>query len=364
MSALICGGGAESGVVYAAVGSIRTVAKNGPPGEPTDAGFNIPYAVAVDAGGNVFVADLLYQRIRKIDITGRVTSFAGTGIADFAGDGGPANQARLSAPVGMIFDGRGNLFIADQYNQRIRKVDTQGIITTMAGNGTVGFGGDGGLATEASLNNPLGVAVDSSGNLFIADSNNYRVRKVDAQGIITTVAGSGKAGFSGDGGLALSASLLSPTDVAVDLKGNLYIADEYNNRIREVDTNGVMSTVAGNGAAAFAGDGGAATAASLHNPFGICVDGAANLFIADASNDRVRKVDSQGIITTVAGNGTGDTTADGTPAIEADVSYPTGVALDGLGTLFIVDVGHKSILRVEGIAALPAAPHPREIIGR
>ena len=361
---LMCASVAHMGVAYAGVGDIRTVAQNGRPGDPTDAGFKIPYSVAVDAAGNIFVADLIYQRIRKIDIAGRVTSFAGTGIADFAGDGGPANQARLSSPNGMVFDGSGNLFIADKYNQRIRKVDTQGIITTVAGNGTMGFGGDGGLATEASLYNPLGMAVDSSGNLFIADSNNYRVRKVDPQGIITTVAGSGKGGFSGDGGPAISANLLSPTGVAVDFAGNLYIADEYNYRIRKVDTRGVMSTVAGNGTAAFAGDGGPAIAASLNNPFGICVDGAANLFIADASNDRVRKVDAQGIITTVAGNGTGDSMVDGTPATKAGVAYPTGVALDGLGNLFIADLGHLSIRRVEGVAALPTVPHLKKATDR
>ena len=196
----------------------------------------------------------------------------------------------MNGTVGVAVDGAGNLFIADYYNQRIRKVDTSGIITTVAGNGSSGFSGDGGAATNASLDGPYGVAVDSAGDLFIADAGDSRIRKVDASGIITTVAGNGSAGFSGDGGAATNASLNGPYGVAVDGAGNLFIADTSDYRIRKVDTSGIIRTVAGNGISGSAGDGGAATNARLNAPYGVAVDGAGNVFIADTGIERVRKV--------------------------------------------------------------------------
>ena len=218
------------------------------------------------------------------------TSYRIDTVAGFSGDGGPAEQARLWNPSGVAVDGSGNLFIADQDNQRIRRVDRTGTITTVAGTGRRGFSGDGGPAEQAQLAFPSGVAVDGVGNLFIADRFNQRIRKVDRTGTITTVAGTGEEGFSGDGGPAEQARLASPFGVAVDGAGNLFIADFGNHRIRRVDRAGTITTVAGTGERGFSGDGGPAEQAQLASPFGVAVDGAGNLFIADTDNDRIRKL--------------------------------------------------------------------------
>src|SRR5437762_4140887 len=258
-----------------------------------------------------------------------------------AGDGGDATSANLNSPAGVALDASGNLYIADLGNERIRKVAAAtGIITTVAGNGVFGFAGDGGAATNANLSVPSGVAVDASGNLYIADNSNHRIRKVTAAtGIITTVAGNGSPSFAGDGGAATSASLNSPSGVALDASGNLYIADFFDNRIRKVDAaSGIITTVAGNGSFGFAGDGGAATNASLSGPAGVAVDAGGNLYIAAYSNHRIRKVDAAtGIITTMAGNGNPTFAGDGGAATSASVYVPTGVALDASGNLYIAD---------------------------
>ena len=270
---------------------ITTVAGGGPNNVPAvSANIDNPVGVAFEAAGNLFISVLGNNRIFKVDTSGQLTVVAGIGISGFSGDGGPATSARLSSPYGVAVDGAGNLFIADRFNNRIRKVDTSGIITTVAGNGTFGFSGDGGPATSASLRNPQRVVLDSAGNLFIVDLSNNRIRKVDTSGIITTVAGDGIFGFSGDGGPATSASLRNPTGVALDSAGNLFIADLSNFRIRKVDTSGIITTVAGDGSSGFSGDGGPATSASLRNPFGVAPDGSGNLFISDLSNNRIRKV--------------------------------------------------------------------------
>jgi uncharacterized protein (TIGR03437 family) len=313
-----------------------------------------PSGVAVDGAGNLFIADgcsifcvpeFSGGRIRKVSSDGTITTVAG-GATSGLGDGGPATGANISDPVGVAVDAEGNLFIADRFNYRLRKVSPSGIITTAAGDGTGRFyssayvdpATDDRPATGARLSYPRGVAVDDAGNLFIADTNNNRVRKVSTDGTITTVAGNGTAGFSGDGGLATSAQLNSPIAVTVDDDGNLFILDIANGRVRKVSPNGMISTVAGNGTAGFSGDGGLATSAAL-GAFvcnsvcgGLTVDGAGNLFIADPGNGRVRKVSPSGIITTVAG---GDGFfGDG----------PAGVAVDAAGNLFMVgDVGIRKV---------------------
>jgi len=257
-------------------------------GAATNAGFT-PAAVAVDAAGDLLIADTAGSRIRKVGIDGIITTMAGGGTNGL-GDGGPATKARLSDPQGVVSDASGNMVIADTYYHRIRKVDRNGIITTVAGNGTDGFTGDGGPATNADLLSPAGVALDASGNLFISDNNAY-VRKVDTNGIITTVAGNGFQGFSGDGGPATNAMLFNPTGLAVDSWGNLLIADTYSDRIRKVDTNGIITTVAGSRAKGYSGDGGAATNAGLDYPAGVGLDSSGDLFIADDNvSQRIRKV--------------------------------------------------------------------------
>jgi sugar lactone lactonase YvrE len=245
--------------------------------------------------------------------TNIITTLAGGGI----GDNGPATNANLSNPTGVVVDTNGNLFIADQENNRVCKVDTNGIITTVAGNGTGTYAGDGGAATNASLYYPTGLALDGKGNLFIADYFNNVIRKVDANGIITTVAGTNSAGFSGDGGPATNAMFSDPRAVAVDARGNLFIADLGNERVRKVDTNGIVTTYAGTNAYGFGGDGGPATNAILWGPAGVTVDTNGALFISDSSNNRIRKVDTNGIITTVAGTNTAGYFGDGGPATNA-----------------------------------------------
>ena len=308
-----------------------------------------PYGVAVEGAGNLYITDLGNHRVRKVDSSGVITTIAGTGERGFSGDGGPAIQAQLWSPTGVVLDGTGNLFIADRANHRIRKVDFSGVITTVAGTGERGFSGDGGPAVQAQLTSPSGVAVDGASNLYIADRGNYRIRKVDSSGTITTFAGTGDRRFGGDGGLAVEASLWSPYDVATDGAGNLYIAATSHNRIRKVNSSGVISTVAGSGRRGYGGDGGPATAAPLSSPYSVAVDSGGNLYIADNLNHRIRKVDSSGTITTVAGTGSfglgslGGVGGDGSPAGDAQLRFPTDVAVDSAGNLYIADRGNHRI---------------------
>jgi sugar lactone lactonase YvrE len=280
---------------------------------------------------------------------GIFNTVAGTGITNYYGDGGLATSADLAYPEGVAVDASGDLYIADTYNFVVRKVSAfTGVITTVAGNHTEGFSGDGGLATNAMLSYPDGIAVDTSGNLYIADSVNNRIRKVTAStGIITTVAGNGTAGYSGDGGQATSAMLDEPQGVAVDTSGNLYIVDTLNYRIRKVAAStGVISTVAGDGIEGYSGDGQQATTVEIH-PTGLAVDLSANLYIADSGNDRIRKVTaSTGIITTVAGNGTAGYSGDGGQATSAEINDPQNVAVDEVGNLYIADNSNYRIRKV------------------
>jgi len=327
-------------------GVISTVAGNGTPGYAGDNGLAAnaeldgPYGVAVDSIGNLYIADTANSRIRKVS-GGVITTVAGNGTCCFSGDNGPATSAQLGYPGGVAVDTAGNLYIADRDNNRIRKV-SNGVMTTVAGSGAFGFSGDNGPATAAQLHWPEGVAVDSLGNLYIADTISYRVRKV-SNGVITTVAGNGIQGHSGDNGPATSAQLYYPSGVAVDSAGNLYIADYNNSRIRKV-SNGVISTVAGNGTWGYSGDNGPATSAQLYYPRGVAVDSAGNLYIADASN-RIRKV-SNGVITTVAGNGTQGYSGDNGPATRAELYSPYGVAVDAAGSLYVADTFNSRIRRI------------------
>jgi sugar lactone lactonase YvrE len=319
---------------------------SGDGGAATNASLYYPSGVAFDASGNLYIADNDNNRIRKVDTNGIITTVAGNGQNGYSGDGGAATNASLEGPFGVACDTSGNLFIADLFNNRIRKVDTNGIITTVAGNGGAGYSGDGGAATNASLYYPEGVAVDTMGNLYIADYQNSRIRKVNTNGIITTVAGKIGFGYSGDGGAATNATLYLPTAVAFDASGNLYIADADNERIRKVDTNGIITTVAGNGNSGYSGDGGAATNASLYYPEGVAFDAFGNLYFSDDGNERIREVDTNGIITTVAGNGQYGYSGDGNVATNVALYGPDGVAVDSAGNLFIADGGNNRIRKV------------------
>jgi len=334
-------------------GILTRIAGNSRPGYSGDGGpatsaqLNFPWALALDSTGNLFIADRSNNRIRKVSPGGIITTVAGIGAQGFSGDSGPAVSAQLNAPTGVAVDGAGSLFIADGLNHRIRKVSGSGIITTVAGTGMAAFSGDDGQATSAGLNRPNDVAVDGAGNLLIADTVNNRIRKVSGSGIITTVAGNGSSDFSGDGGRATAAALFVPQSVAVDGAGNLFIADLGNMRIRKVSTSGIISTVAGSSTTlGFSGDGGQATSARLNRPTGVAVDGTGNLFIADQDNNRIRKVSASGIIATVAGTGTFGFSGDGGPATGAQLSSPFGVAVDGAGNLFIADLYNNRVRKV------------------
>ncbi len=292
----------------------------------TSANLSLSPPIAVDPAGNLFFVD---QHIVVHARTAILTAVAGNGTPVFSGDNGPATSAQLNRPLGLAVDSAGNLYVSDSGNSRIRKV-TNGVITTVAGNGTAGFSGDNGPATSVLLFDPMGVAADSAGNLYIADSCSDRIRKV-TNGVMTTVAGTGTAGSGGDNGPATSAQVYCPMGVAADSAGNLYIADSCSDRIRKV-TNGVMTTVAGTGTAGSGGDNGPATSAQVYCPMGVAADFAGNLYIADTGNGRIRMV-SNGVITTVAGGGS--LLGDNGPAIAAQLSAPSSVAVDSAGNLYI-----------------------------
>jgi hypothetical protein len=372
-----------------AAGTILTVAGNGRGGLAGDGGPALAARIntaelALDRAGDLYIVSNTVNRVRKVDAaTGIITTVAGSTTISgdritnlvpagsnggFSGDGGPATAARLDTPQHIAVDGAGNLFISDKNNQRIRRVDaTTGIITTVVGSGAIGngkghFSGDGGPATAATLANPQGIAFDGAGNLYIADQLNGRVRRVSPDGIITTVAGGGKSPVA-EGADAASVTLGTPRNVAVDGQGNLYIWDPSLNRVLKMRPDGKLSFYAGNGTAGLSGDGGPATTAQLNADFmAMAVDSAGNLFLSDRQNNRVRKVGLDGIISTAAGSGptgfgTGSFKGDGGPATAAQLSVPSGVAIDAAGNLYIADQGFNRTRKVIGVAA-PGALAP------
>jgi sugar lactone lactonase YvrE len=303
--------------------------------------------IAIDENENLFIADDLSHRVWKRSTNGNITAVAGNGTPLFTGDGVLATQTGLFAPSGVAVDGKGNLYISDARSYRIFKVGPDGIITIFAGNGTNDFSGDGGPATQAGLSFPTKVAVDGSGELFIVDSSSGRIRKVGSNGIITTIAGNGNV-FSGDEGPATQAGIGYPTGIAIDGSGSFYIATPFDNRIRKVGSDGIIKTIAGNGTQGFSGDGGPATQAELHWPGHIAVGiTGSSLFISDVSNNRIRAVSyPYGSITTVAGNGTAGYAGDGGLATQAELNTPGGIVIDRTGNLYFVDFENSRIREV------------------
>ena len=333
---------------------ITTVAGTGSSGyngdgiPATTAKLYQPGEVYIDSTGYIYIADCFNCRVRKVDDAGTIYTIAGNGSAGFSGDNGPATAAELSNGIGKIAkDFKGNLYIADGNNHRIRKVAavTQ-IITTYAGNGSGTYAGDGGQATDASLFYPGHLAIDNAGNLYISDVDNYRIRRVDTFGIITTYAGTGALGSTGDGGPATAATFASTQGLACDAGGNLLVCDRNNGKVRVINAaTKIITTIAGNGSSGFSGSGVAATATGMV-PEGIAVDGFGNVYLADYHNNRVYKINSSGIINSIAGTGASGYNGDGILADTAELQYVYDVALDLCGNIFIADGNNERIRKI------------------
>jgi serine/threonine-protein kinase len=312
--------------------------------------WGLIYNVKVDAAGNIYAASQTTHQVYKTDPLGATTVIAGTGVAGNTGDGGLATAARLNGPLDVAIASDGAIFIADGNNDRIRKIAPNGIITTIAGS-VGGFTGDGGPATAARMNTPISLALDAAGNLYFTDVSNLRVRKITPAGIISTVAGSGRVSLSGDGGLATAADA-APCWLAVGPDGSIYFTDDGdarffgNARVRKVAPNGIITTVAGTGVDGYSGDGGPATAAQLRAVGGVAVDSGGNVYIADTGNQRIRRVDTSGIIRTYAGTGTAGNTGDGGPAVEARLNFPFGMTFDSNGNLYVADRNNNRVRRI------------------
>ncbi len=344
--------GAKAQTISTVAGT-GTAGYTGDGGAATTANLNSPYGLAVDGTGNIYFADNYRQVVRKINPSGIITTVAGTTSGVYPGDGGAATAASI-APYDVAVDGSGNLYIADYSNHRIRKVTPAGIISTIAGTGTSGATGIGGPATAAKLHFPVAVAVDAAGNVFIADRTNHMIKKVAAStGYLTVIAGTNVAGFSGDGGAAYLASLDQPMDIALDAAGNIYVADHVNHRIRKIDVSGNISTFAGTGTPAHSGDGGPATAAQLDYPVAVGTDALGNVYITETSSNKVRVVNTSGIISTFAGTGTAAFSGDGGAATAAELNTNKGVASDASGNIYICDADNNRIRKVAAPVTMP-----------
>jgi trimeric autotransporter adhesin len=322
---------------------------SGDGGPATAAEFDHPVDIVFDKSWNLYITDRNNSVVRMVDNSGIIITIAGNGVRGFSGDGGLATAAEFNDDVGILIDSLGNMYITDHDNERIRKVNSTGIITTIAGNGVAGYYGDGGPATAAEMNIPCFMAMDNSGNLFFADANNSVIRMINTSGIISTVIGNHIMGYSGDGGPAAAAELNAPEGIVFDKNGNIFIGDAENYVVRKVNTSGIISTIAGIHWRGYSGDGGPATAAELDQPCGITFDGSGNMYFADEINNVIRMVDGAGIITTVAGNGVRNYSGDGGPATLAELDLVSAGAFDASGNLYLADEDNNVIREVIGL---------------
>lgn len=327
-------------------------------GLATNAELNEPYAVGVDAFGNIYIPDYALGYLRKVNTNGIITAFAGIGISAHSGDGGQATAAGIGTAMAITTDIIGNVYFVEQdTGYYIRKISTNGTITTIGGNGSNVYSGDNGAATNAGLGYSLGIAIDNVGNLYISDITHHRIRMINTNGIISTIAGTGTAGYTGDGGIAINAELNGPGGIAIANSTSetspspcIYFTDMNNNRIRMISANGIISTVGGTGTAGYSGDGGNATSAMLKSPAGLCTDNNGNIYVADNNNNRVRMITTNGMISTIAGNGIQGYTGDGGLAINAELYGAVGIAMNPDGNLFIADPWDNVIREIIGAA--------------
>jgi NHL repeat/Secretion system C-terminal sorting domain len=343
---LLTSPGAQAQIIRTIAGIDSGSYFSGDGGPATAANFHTPTGVAMDTLGNIYVADNWNHRVRKIDTFGIVSTFAGNGTLGYSGDGAQATDAKFNQPTNVTTDRSGNVYISDEFNHVIRKVNASGIVTTIVGTGMSGYTGDNGPATAAHISSIYQTSFDRSGNLYIADQVNHVIRKVDTFGIITTVAGNGTLGYSGDGGPATAANLNAPSGIVSDSIGNLFIGDRLNNAIRKVDTSGIISTIAGTGTSGYTGDGGPATAALLGRPIQLAIDSNGNLLFSDSYYNVIRIINPAGMITTIAGSGAMGFGGDGGPAIAAALNYPDGLIFDRSGNLIFVDAGNNRVRKI------------------
>jgi hypothetical protein len=340
------GASSAPGTIVAVAGTV-TAGTSGDGGPATSAQLSSPEDVAQDAAGNLYIGDDGTCRVRKVSASGIITKIAGGTCGAETGIGGPANAAHIGDADGIAVDAHGNVYFSDSINHNVLKVNPAGIISVFAGTGVSGNTGDNGAATSAKLNDPWGVRVDRAGNVYISDSASEVVRKVDTSGIITTVVGTGSAGYTGDNGPAIHATLHDPRGIWIDSSGNMFITDLDNEVIRKVTSAGIISTVAGNGTAGTSGNGGPATSAQLDGPYGVTEDIAGNLYIANYDGDTVQKVTkSTGKISVIAGNGTNAETGNNGPASNAELDGPSQVWVDSSGNLLINDYNGSVIRKI------------------
>ena len=314
----------------------------------TAAKLSAPVCVTTDAAGNLYIADADANVVRKVNSAGIITTIAGNDTAGYSGDSSLAIHAMLSAPLGIAIDKAGNLYIADNSNNVIRKVDAAGVITTVAGTGVAGYGGDNGPATAAQLHGPNGLATDTSGNLYIADRQNYIIRKIDNAGIITTIAGTqGVWGYTGNGGLATSAKIGDVFGIKTDHSGNLFIAESYTQHIiRKINAAGVITLVAGDDSSSYSGDGMPAINTYISGPADIAVDDSGNIYFSEENDNVIRKINTTGILSTAAGNYTTGYGGDNGDPTMAKLNQPAGIAIDNAGNLYIADQGNHRVRKI------------------
>jgi sugar lactone lactonase YvrE len=342
---------AHGQIITTVAGSNDTALGDG--GLAVDAGLDGPIGVALDGSGNFYIADTYHDRIRKVNAAGIITTIAGNDTTSYNGDNIPATNAHLLIPADIICDQHGCLYFSDAYHNRVRKIDTNGIITTIAGNGTGGYNGDNILADSAEVYDPHAIAFDAYGNLYISDWGNHRIRMVNSSGIITTIAGTGIVGYTGDTGPATAAEINTPDGIVLDTAGDIYFSDAGANVVRKIDVSGIITTFAGDSTATALGDNGPADSARLSGPGALAIDGSNNIYISDVGHNRIRRVDAvSGIITTIAGVGISGFSGDSGPALDAEFNEPGAVTISPAGDFYISDFGNNRIRYIKNTTAV------------